>query len=218
MPRLEPDPPLLSSIPTPYDVNGSPTTREPLQQNIIQSDIDVLSRTTNANSSGKHGVKVTPIYGPRTYASHISHQKDLCKMKRKQRQIKMELAKATIDYRQKKLSNALDEEMCTAVNEYELSASRKTQVTLDQCLPFYVTSSTRHKSSKHSTSTALSAVNESVNELKGASSVEENGLSSSSQRKDESVNELKGASSAEDDGLSSSSHRKEPFTFAGLPG
>jgi len=40
-------------------------------------------------------------------------------------------------------------------------------------------------------------------------------LSSSSQRKDESVNELKGASSAEDNGLSSSSHRN---TFPGLPG
>ena len=193
MPRLEPDPPLLSSIPTPYDVPGSPTTREPLLQNSITPDVKVLSRTTNANRPGQNGVKVTPIYGPRTYASHISHQKDLCEMKRKQKQMKMELAKATIDYRQKKLSNALDEEMCTAVNEYELSASRKTQVTLDQCLPFYVASSTRHTLSNHSASTAPSAVNESVNELKGASSVEDNGLSSSLQR-------------------------KEPFTLPGLPG
>jgi len=32
------------------------------------------------------------------------------------------------------------------------------------------------------------------------------------------VNELKGASSVEDNGLSSSSQRKEPFTFPGLPG
>ena len=154
-----------------------------MPQNAITPDVEVLSRTTNANRPGKNGVKVTPIYGPRTYASHISHQKDLCKMKRKQKH----------DYRQKKLSNALDEEMCTAVNEYELSASRKTQVTLDQCLPFYVASSTQHTSSNHSASTAPSAVNESVNELKGASSVEDNGLSSSSQR-------------------------KEPFTFPGLPG
>ena len=184
MPRLEPDPPLLSSIPTPYDVTGSPTSREPSPQNAIQPDVDVLSRTTNANRPVKNGVKVTPIYGPRTYASHISHQKDLCKMKRKQKQTKMELAKATVDYRQKKLSHALDEEMCTAVNEYKLSASRKTQVTLDQCLPFYVTSSTQHKSSTHSASTALSAVNASVNELKEASSVEDNGLSSSAQRKE----------------------------------
>ena len=195
MPRLEPDPTLLSSIPTPYDVPGSPTSREPsLPQNAITPDVEVLSRSTNANHPGiKNGVKVTPIYGPRTYASHISHQKDLCEMKRKHKQMKMELAKATIDYRQKKLSNALDEEMCTAVNEYELSASRKTQVTLDQCLPFYVASSTQHTLSNHSASTAPSAVNESVNELKGASSVEDNGLSSSSQR-------------------------KEPFTFPGLPG
>ena len=160
MPRLEPDPPLLSSIPTPYDVPGSPTTREPLLQNSITPDVKVLSRTTNANRPGQNGVKVTPIYGPRTYASHISHQKDLCEMKRKQKQMKMELAKATIDYRQKKLSNALDEEMCTAVNEYELSGSRKTQVTLDQCLPFYVASSTRHTLSNHSASTAPSAVKE----------------------------------------------------------
>ena len=195
MPRLEPDPPLLSSIPTPYDVvPGSPTSREPsLPQNAITPDVEVLSRSTNANRPGiKNGVKVTPIYGPRTYASHISHQKELCKMKRKQKQMKMELAKATIDYRQKKLSNALDEEMCTAVNEYELSASRKTQVTIDQCLPFYVASSTQHTSLNHSASTAPIAVNESVNELKGASSVEDNGSSSSSQR-------------------------KEPFTIPGLP-
>ena len=107
MPRLEPDPPLLSSIPTPYDVTGSPTSRVPSPQNAIQPDVDVLSRTTNANRPVKNGVKVTPIYGPRTYASHISHQKDLCKMKRKQKQMKMELAKATVNYRQKKLSNAL---------------------------------------------------------------------------------------------------------------
>jgi neutral trehalase len=195
MPRLEPDPPLLSSIPTPYDVvPGSPTSREPsLPQNAITPDVEVLSRSTNANRPGiKNGVKATPIYGPRTYASHISHQKELCKMKRKQKQMKMELAKATIDYRQKKLSNALDEEMCTAVNEYELSTSRKTQVTIDQCLPFYVASSTQHTSLNHSTSTAPIAVNESVNELKGASSVEDNGSSSSSQR-------------------------KEPFTIPGLP-
>lgn len=195
MPRLEPDPPLLSSIPTPYDVPGSPISREPsLPQNAITPDVEVLSRSANANRPGiKNGVKVAPIYGPRTYASHISHQKDLCKMKRKQKQMKLELAKATMDYRQKKLSNALDEEMCTAVNEYELSASRKTQVTIDQCLPFYVASSTQHTSLNHSASTAPTAVNESVNELKGASSVEDNGLSSSSQR-------------------------KEPFTFPGLPG
>ena len=174
---------------------GSPTSREPsLPQNAITPDVEVLSRSTNANRPGiKNGVKATPIYGPRTYASHISHQKELCKMKRKQKQMKMELAKATIDYRQKKLSNALDEEMCTAVNEYELSTSRKTQVTIDQCLPFYVASSTQHTSLNHSASTAPIAVNESVNELKGASSVEDNGLSSSSQR-------------------------KEPFTFPGLPG
>lgn len=193
MPRLEPDPPLLSSIQTPNDGTGSPISREPLPQNGIQPDVEELSRSTNANRPGRNGVKVTPIYGPRTYASHISHQKDLCKMKRKQKQMKMELAKATIEYRQKKLSNSIDEEMCTAVKEYELLASRKTQVTLDQCLPFYVASSTQQKLSKHSVSTALSDVNESVNELKGASSVEDNGLSSSSQR-------------------------KEPFTLPELPG
>ncbi len=61
------------------------------------------------------GIQLTLTYGPRTFAEHIAHQKNLCKMQRN----KSAIGKATIAYRQQKLSQALDDEMCNALDEYE---------------------------------------------------------------------------------------------------
>jgi hypothetical protein len=56
------------------------------------------------------------------------------------RRKKSALGKATIAYRQQKLSRALDDEMCNALDEYEKSPRKcKIQMTIDECKPFYVT-------------------------------------------------------------------------------
>jgi hypothetical protein len=58
---------------------------------------------------------LTLIYGPRTYVEHIVHQKDQRKMRRN----KSALGKATIAYRQQKLSQSLNDQMCKALDDYE---------------------------------------------------------------------------------------------------
>ena len=71
---------------------------------------------------------------------------------------KSALGKATIAYRQQKLSQALDDEMCNAIDEYEnLARKFKIQMTIDECKHFYVTDF-----SEHAPATASIAVSEST--------------------------------------------------------
>jgi len=71
---------------------------------------------------------------------------------------KSALGKATIAYRQQKLSRALDYEMCNSLDEYEKSPRKyKIQTTFDECKHFYVTDF-----SEHAPATASIAVSEST--------------------------------------------------------
>ena len=52
---------------------------------------------------------------------------------------KSALGKETIAYCQQKLSRALNDEMCNALDEYEKSPRKcKIQTTIDECKHFYV--------------------------------------------------------------------------------
>ncbi len=68
------------------------------------------------------------------------------------------LGKASIAYRQQKLSRALDDEMCNALDVYEKSPSkREVQTSIEGCKPFYVTNF-----SEHAPTTELISVSEST--------------------------------------------------------
>ncbi len=61
------------------------------------------------------------------------------------RRNKSALGKATIAYRQQKLPQALDDEMCNALDEYEKSPRNcKIQTTIHECRHFYVTDFLEH--------------------------------------------------------------------------
>jgi hypothetical protein len=71
---------------------------------------------------------------------------------------KSALGKATIAYHQQKLSQALDDEMCNTLDEYEKSPRTcKIQTTIHECRHFYVTDFL-----EHAPATASIAVSEST--------------------------------------------------------
>jgi hypothetical protein len=127
---------------------------ESFPPNTVSPDVKSTSNIVLQNQHQVKGIQLTLTCGPRTFAEHIAHQKDLCKMRRK----KSALGKATIAYRQQKLSRALDDEMCNALDEYEkLPRKCKIQTTIDECKHFYVTDF-----SEHAPATASIAVSEST--------------------------------------------------------
>ena len=111
-------------------------------------------------------IQLTLTCGPRTFAEHIANQKDLCKIRRK----KSALGKATIAYRQLKLSRALDDEMCNALDVYEkLPRKRKVQTTIEGCKPFYVTNFLEHAPATESISVSESTLVPDKNTQQGLS-------------------------------------------------
>jgi len=122
--------------------------------NAVSPDVKSTSNIVLQNRHQVKGNQLTLTCGPRTFAEHIANQKDLCKIRRK----KSALGKATIAYRQQKLSQAQDDEMCNALDEYEKSPRKcKIQMTIDECKHFYVTDF-----SEHTPATASIAVSEST--------------------------------------------------------
>jgi hypothetical protein len=114
MPHLEYGPSEYS-FPTPKNGLGMPSSMESFPPNAVSPDVKSTSNIVLQNRHQVKGIQLTLTYGPRTFAEHIAHQKDLCKMRRN----KSALGKAAIAYRQQKLSQALDGEMCNALDEYE---------------------------------------------------------------------------------------------------
>ena len=135
MPHLE-SVPSEYLFPTPKNGSGTPSSMESSQPNAVSPDVKSTFNIVLQNRHQVKGNQLTLTCGPRTFAEHIANQKDLCKMRRK----KSALGKATIAYRQQKLSRALDDEMCNALDEYEKSPRKcKIQTTIDECKSFYVT-------------------------------------------------------------------------------
>ncbi len=114
MPHLERGP-SEHSFPTPKNGLGAPSSMELFPPNAVSPDVKSTSNIVLQNQHQVKGIQLTLTYGPRTFAKHITHQKDLCKMRRN----KSVLGKANIAYCQQKLSQALDDEMCNALSEYE---------------------------------------------------------------------------------------------------
>ncbi len=103
-------------------------------------------------------------HGP--LVEHIACQKDLCKMQRN----KSALGKATIAYRQQKLSWALDDEMCNALDEYEKSPRKcKFQMTIHECRHFYVTVFLEHAPATASVAMSESTLDPNKNTQQGLS-------------------------------------------------
>ncbi len=102
-------------FPTPKNGSGTPSSMESFPPNAVSPDVKPTSNIVLQNQHQVKGIQLTLTYGPRTFAEHIAHQKDLCKMRRN----KSALGKATIAYCQQKFSWALDDEMCNALDEYE---------------------------------------------------------------------------------------------------
>jgi hypothetical protein len=122
--------------------------------NAVSSDVKSTSNIVLQNQHQVKGIQLTLTYGPRTFAEHNAHQKDLCKMRRN----KSTLGKATIAYCQQKLSRALNDEICNALDEYEkLPRKCKIQTTIHECRHFYVTDFL-----EHAPATASIAVSEST--------------------------------------------------------
>ena len=135
MPHLE-RVPSEYSFPTPKNGLGTPSSMESSPPNAVSPDVKSTSNVVLQNRHQVRCIQLTLTCGPRTFAEHIANQKDLCKIRRK----KSALGKATIAYRQLKLSRALDDEMCNALDVYEKSPrKRKVQTTIEGCKPFYVT-------------------------------------------------------------------------------
>jgi hypothetical protein len=155
MPHLE-SVPSEYSFPTPKNGLGTPSSMELSPPNAVSPDVKSTS-TSNIVVQNRHqvkGIQLTLTCGPRTFADYIANQKDLHKMRRK----KSALGKATIAYRQQKLSQAQDDEMCNALDEYEKSPRNcKIQTTIDECKHFYVINF-----SEHAPVTASIAVSEST--------------------------------------------------------
>jgi hypothetical protein len=126
MPHLEHGPSEYS-FPTPKNESGTPSSMESFPPNAVSPDVKSTSNIMLQNPHQVKGIQLTLNYGPRTFAEHIAHQKDLCKMQRN----KSALGKATIAYCQQKLSQALDDEMCNNLDEYEkLPRKCKIQTTI----------------------------------------------------------------------------------------
>ncbi len=119
MPHLEHGPSEYS-FPTHKNGLGMSSSMELLPLNAVSPDVKSTSNIVLQNRHQVKGIQLTLTYGPRTFANHIAHQKDLCKMQRN----KSALGKATIAYCQQKLSWALDDEMCNALDEYEKIAKK----------------------------------------------------------------------------------------------
>ncbi len=111
------------SFPTAKNGSGTPSSIESFPPNAVSPDVKSTSNIVLQNQHQVKGIQLTLTYGPRTFAEHIAHQKDLCKMRRN----KSVLGKATIAYCQQKLSQALNDEMCNALDEYEKLTSAKSR-------------------------------------------------------------------------------------------
>ncbi len=101
-------------FPTPKNGSGMPSSMKSFPPNAVSPDVKSTSNIVLQNWHQVKGIQLTLTYGPRTFAKHIAHQKDLCKIQMN----KSALRKATNAYHQQKLSWALDDEMCNALNEY----------------------------------------------------------------------------------------------------
>ena len=88
------------SFPTPKNGSGTPSSMELSPPNAVSPDVKSTSNVVFQNRHQVRGIQLTLTCGPRTFAKHIANQKDLCKIRRK----KSALGKATIAYRQQKLS------------------------------------------------------------------------------------------------------------------
>jgi hypothetical protein len=140
MPHLERGPSEYS-FSTPKNGSVTPSKMETFPPSAISPDVKSTSNIVLQNRHQVKGIQLTLTYGPWTFAEHIARQKELCKMRRK----KSALGKATIAYRQQKLSRSLDEEMCNSLDEYEKSPKKSNiQTTIHECRHFYVTDSLEH--------------------------------------------------------------------------
>ncbi len=140
MPHLERGPSEYS-FPTLKNGSGTPSSMESFPPNAVLPDVESTSNIVLQNQHQVKGIQLTLTYGPRTFAEHIAHQKDLCKMRRN----KSALGKATVAYRQQKLSRALDDDMCDSLDEYEKSPRKcKIQTAIHECRHFYVTDFSEH--------------------------------------------------------------------------
>jgi len=134
--------------------------------NTVSPDVKSTSNVLLQNRHQVKGIQLTLTCGPRTFAEHIANQKDLCKMRRR----KSALGKATIAYRQQKLSPALNDEMCNALDEYEKSPRKcKVQTTIEGCKPFYVTDFSEHAPTTESISVSESTLVPDKNTQQGLS-------------------------------------------------
>ncbi len=78
--------------------------------------------------------------------------------------------KATIAYCQQKLSRALDDEMCNALDEYEkLPRKCKIQTTIHECRHFYVTDFSEHAPATTSVAMSESTLDPNKNTQQGLS-------------------------------------------------
>jgi len=128
-------------FPTPKNGLGTPSSMESSPPNAVSPDVKSTSYVVLQNRHQVRGIQLTLTCGQRTFAEHIANQKDLCKMRRRE----SALGKATIVYRQQKLSRALNDEMCNALDVYEKSPRKcKIQMTIEGCKLFYVTDFLEH--------------------------------------------------------------------------
>lgn len=165
MPHLE-RVPSEYSFPTPKNGLGTPSSMESSPPNAVSPDVKSTSNVVLQNRHQVRCIQLTLTCGPRTFAEHIANQKDLCKIRRK----KSALGKATIAYRQQKLSRALDDEMCNALDVYEKSPrKRKVQTTIEGCKPFYVTDFSEHAPATESISVSESTLVPDKNTQQGLS-------------------------------------------------
>jgi hypothetical protein len=134
--------------------------------NAVSPDVKSKSNIVLQNRHQVKGIQLTLTYGPWTFAEHFAHQKDLCKMQRN----KSALGKATIAYRQQKLSRALDDEMCNALDGYEKSPRKcKIQTTIYECRHFNVTDVSEHAPATASVAMSESTLDPNKNTQQGLS-------------------------------------------------
>ena len=158
--------PHLERVPSEYSFPTPKNSMESSPPNAVSPDVKSTSNVVLQNRHQVIGIQLTLLCGPRTFAKHIANQKDLCKIRRK----KSALGKATIAYRQLKLSRALDDEMCNALDVYEKSPrKRKVQTTIEGCKPFYVTDFSEHAPATESISVSESTLVPDKNTQQGLS-------------------------------------------------
>ncbi len=90
------------------------------------------------------------------------------------RRNKSALRKATIAYSQRKLSRALNDEMCNTIDEYEkLPRKCKIQTTIHECKHFYVTDFLEHAPATASIAISESTLDPDKNTQQGLSGPDE---------------------------------------------